>query len=125
MQPTTIHNGDQIIDLEWKIQNGTTTAAMFDHCQGTTEIQLIGCTKKITVPNCVSIATIESCVNDDDTQYFVLQIKFAWANYYGVTEIYQAGENRNELIKIAVNEINDFDIYLHMYDESTPGVHGM
>ena len=106
----------QLVKLEWKVQNSWITAANYDHCQGSTEVQLIGSSKKITVPNAVSVATIESHCDDDDNQYFVLTVNFPSENYFGVTQLKMISEDREELIKIAIDEITDYDDYIHMYD---------
>ena len=115
----------QVVELEWKVQNSWITAANYDHCQGSTEVELIGSSKKITVPNAVSFASIESHFDDDDNQFFVLTVEFPSPNYFGITQLKTMSKDREELVKIAVNEITDFDDYIHMYDESQPVERGM
>ncbi len=115
----------QVVELEWKVQNSWITSANYDHCQGSTEVELIGSSKKITVPNAVSVASIESHCDDDDEQFFVLTVKFPSPNYFGVTQIKTISKDREELVKMAVYEITDYDDFIHMYDEPEPVERGM
>ena len=123
--PTDEDEEVQLVELDWTIQNSWITAANYDHCQGSTEVELIGSSKKITVPNCVSVASIESHCDDDDEQYFILKIKFPTPNYFGINEIQTVSTDREQLVKMAVYEITNFDDYIHMYDEPEPVERGM